>query len=337
MVLLRCFASCCITSFIFGWLAYRVEARSHDEEELKSLYIVTHVVSDASPFWYEYILDVKPQGKDVLVREIRIAPLDSGCPSHVTVKAADHLLTRTSPKRVARLDLCSLNVGALASVIRGAQAKGISSIDDTASYSIVAMCGRTEKIFEIPYPETVELRKLRKTNPQVASLWDLAYDIRLRSFGRSFSFYNASAAQNKAFQALGAETVPAIKSGIYGRGFQDGSHLQPLLNEESGVANELDDVWQVEFVEPVSADLTEYRLPMYPPLARQTRTEGEVHLVAVLDPNSGLVKDVKVTSGHPLLSDAAVAAVRGWHFQEGNTHKDSVEVVLRFVLRCPSP
>jgi hypothetical protein len=79
MVLLRCFAFCCMTSFICGCLASQVEAQNHDEKELKSLYIVTQVVSDASPFQYEYVLDVNPQGKDVLVREIRIAPLNSGC------------------------------------------------------------------------------------------------------------------------------------------------------------------------------------------------------------------------------------------------------------------
>lgn len=254
----------------------------------------------------------------------------------MTVKAADHLLTNTSPKKVARLDLCSLNVGAVASVITGAQTKGIATIDDTASYSIVVMCGRTEKVFEIPYPETVELDKLKKTNLQVASLWDLTHNIRRRSFGQNFSFYNASASQNAVFQALGSETVPAIKSGIYSRGFHNGSHLESLLNEYSGPVEEVDP-WYVEFVGPIPADLSQYQLPKYPPLARQTRIEGEVHLVMVLEAHSGLVEDVKVASGHPLLTDAAIAAMRGWHFQEGNTHKDSVEVALRFVLRCPSP
>lgn len=66
------------------------------------------------------------------------------------------------------------------------------------------------------------------------------------------------------------------------------------------------------------------------------RIEGEVRLVVVLDPQTGLIKEVKVTSGNPLLTDAAVAAVRDWHFQEGNPRKDSLEVALRFVLRCPS-
>ena len=118
----------------------RVEAQTHEEKELKSFYVVTHVVSDASPFRYEYVLDVKRHDEDVLVREIRIAPTHSGCPSGLTVNAADHLLPDTTTKKVARLDLCSLNVRAVASAIAGAQPKGVvTSIDDTASYSIV--CG----------------------------------------------------------------------------------------------------------------------------------------------------------------------------------------------------
>src|SRR5713101_7196578 len=110
-MILRYFAACLATFFVCGGLVLRVEAQSRKEKELKSFYVVTHVVSDASPFRYEYVLDVKPQGKDVLVREIRIAPLNSACPG-ITVKAADHLITNTYPKKVVRLDLCSLNVAA---------------------------------------------------------------------------------------------------------------------------------------------------------------------------------------------------------------------------------
>lgn len=330
---LRHFAACFVTFFMCGGLVLGVEAQTHEEKELKSFYVVTHVVSDASPFWYEYVLDVRPQGKNVLVREIRIAPLNSACPG-ITVKAADHPITNTYPKKVARLDLCSLNVAAVASAIKGAQPRAITAIDDSASYSVVAMCGRTEKVFEIPYPETVDLKKLMRTNPRVASLWDLAYNVQRRSFGQNFSFYNTSASQDGAFQALGAEIVPAIKSGIYDRGFANGSHLESLLNEYSGPLKATDP-WYVEFVGPPPADLSQYQLPKYPPLARQARIEGEVHLVVVLDTQIGLIKDVKVASGHPLLTNAAVAAIREWQFQKGSPPKDSTEVVLRFGIRCP--
>ncbi len=75
---------------------------------------------------------------------------------------------------------------------------------------------------------------------------------------------------------------------------------------------------------------------MYPPLAKQTRIEGEVHLVALLDAQTGLVRDVQVISGHPLLRDVAAAAVREWKFAKENPLKDSIDVILKFGLDCPS-
>ena len=333
-MILRYFAACFATFCMCGGLVRRVEAQTHEEGELKGFYVVTHVVSDAFPFKYEYVLDVKPRGKDVLIREIRIAPLNSPCPG-ITVKAADHLLANASPKKVARLDLCSLTVAAVESAINGAQPRGATSIDDTASYSVVAMCGTAQKVFELPYPEILDFKKLKRTSPQVASLWQLAYNVQRRSFGRNFSFYDASASQDAAFQALGAEVVPGIKSGIYDRGFANGSHLESLLKEYSGPVKEIDP-WNVEFVGLAPLDMTQYQLPKYPPLARQTRIEGEVHLVVVLEPQTGLVKDVQVTSGHPLLRDVAAAAVREWQFKKGSSLKDSMEVILKFGVACPS-
>ena len=335
MHLLRSLTLCGMTCLIPGWLAFWVSAQANNERELKSLYIVTHVFSDASPFWFEYVLDVKPRGKDVLVREIRIAPLNADCPSQVTVKAADRLVENTSVQRIARLDLCSLDTRAVASAITAAQPKGVATIFDTASHTIVALCGATEKVFEIPYPEKVDLGKLKKTKMHVASLWDLAYDIQRRAFGKKFSFYNASPSQDEAFQALGAEIAPEIRSGIYDRDFQDKSRLSSLLSEYSGPAKQIDP-WRVEFGGPVPADLSQYELPKYPVLAKQARIEGEVRLVVALDTHTGRVKDVIVASGKPLLAKAAQDAVRDWHFQEGVAPKDSVELALRFTLRCPS-
>jgi TonB family protein len=324
----------CFVCFVCGGES-QVEAQTHEEMELKSFYIVTHVVSDAAPFRYEYVLDVKPQGKDVLVREIRLGAPRSMCPG-ITVKAAEHVVTRASPKRVAATDLCSLNAEAVESAIDAAQPKGVSSIEDTASYSIVAVCGKTEKVFELPYPESVDFKKLKRAAPEVAKLWELNSNILRRSFGGRFSFYDVSPAQDAAFQALGAEIVPAMKAGTYDRGFANGSHLESLLKEYSGPMQETDPGY-VEFTGRVPTGLSKYRLPNYPPLARQTRIQGEVHLVVSLDTLTGLVKDVHVSSGNPLLRDAAVIAVRDWRFETKTPLKDSVEVVLRFGLDCHSP
>lgn len=53
--------------------------------------------------------------------------------------------------------------------------------------------------------------------------------------------------------------------------------------------------------------------PRYPPLAAETNLHGRVTLT-ILVGESGAVDKLKVTSGHPLLRDAATRAVASWRF-----------------------
>jgi len=54
--------------------------------------------------------------------------------------------------------------------------------------------------------------------------------------------------------------------------------------------------------------------PQYPPLARQARIQGTVALRAVIG-KDGTVQDVHVVSGHPLLTAAAIEAVKQWLYR----------------------
>lgn len=54
--------------------------------------------------------------------------------------------------------------------------------------------------------------------------------------------------------------------------------------------------------------------PQYPPLARQARIQGTVILQAVIG-KDGLVQDLHVVSGHPLLTNAAIDAVKQWLYR----------------------
>jgi periplasmic protein TonB len=65
--------------------------------------------------------------------------------------------------------------------------------------------------------------------------------------------------------------------------------------------------------------------PMYPPLARQTRISGTVRLHAIIAKN-GTVEQLEVISGHPLLVQAALDAVRQWKYQPTTLNGESVEV-----------
>ena len=65
--------------------------------------------------------------------------------------------------------------------------------------------------------------------------------------------------------------------------------------------------------------------PVYPQLARQARIQGIVKLEAVID-ESGKITDLKVISGHPLLVQAALDAVRQWRYQPTVLNNVAVQV-----------
>jgi TonB family protein len=73
--------------------------------------------------------------------------------------------------------------------------------------------------------------------------------------------------------------------------------------------------------------------PIYPIQARLTHTEGIVHLFVIIA-NSGLVADVHVVSGDPLLTESAIEAIRQWRLQPFvvTDHPQEGEVYLTFTF-----
>ena len=65
--------------------------------------------------------------------------------------------------------------------------------------------------------------------------------------------------------------------------------------------------------------------PVYPPLAKQARISGVVHLAAIIS-KDGTIQDLKVISGHPLLIPAALEAVKQWVYQPTLLNGEPVEV-----------
>jgi len=54
--------------------------------------------------------------------------------------------------------------------------------------------------------------------------------------------------------------------------------------------------------------------PAYPALALQTHIQGDVKIDAILD-EQGNVIDMKVVSGHPLLYQTALEALKKWKYE----------------------
>jgi periplasmic protein TonB len=69
-----------------------------------------------------------------------------------------------------------------------------------------------------------------------------------------------------------------------------------------------------------------YRVqPVYPPLARQARVQGSVELRAIIS-RTGTIENLIVVRGHPMLSAAAIDAVRRWRYRPYLLNSQPVEV-----------
>lgn len=75
----------------------------------------------------------------------------------------------------------------------------------------------------------------------------------------------------------------------------------------------------------VEAQLVSRIEPRYPPLALETRTQGTVHLEAIIS-REGRIASLEVISGHPLLVQAALEAVRQWRYRPTMLDGEPVEV-----------
>jgi len=71
--------------------------------------------------------------------------------------------------------------------------------------------------------------------------------------------------------------------------------------------------------------------PLYPPLAKSARIQGEVVLSAIIS-KAGTIEDLQVVSGHPLLVTAAIEAVRQWRYRPYILNNEPVEVETQIMV-----
>jgi protein TonB len=72
-------------------------------------------------------------------------------------------------------------------------------------------------------------------------------------------------------------------------------------------------------------DLIHKVLPPYPPLARAAGVQGTVVLQAVIS-KQGIIENLRVLVGHPMLVPAAIGAVRQWRYRPYVLNNEPVEV-----------
>ena len=74
------------------------------------------------------------------------------------------------------------------------------------------------------------------------------------------------------------------------------------------------------------AKLMKKVVPSYPPLARSARISGVVRLIGTIA-RDGTLRNLQLVSGHPLLTRAAIEAVRQWIYQPTLLNGEPVEVI----------
>jgi periplasmic protein TonB len=72
-------------------------------------------------------------------------------------------------------------------------------------------------------------------------------------------------------------------------------------------------------------------LPTYPALARSARIQGQVALQAVIS-KQGVIENLQVVSGHPMLVPAAIEAVRQWRYRPYILNNEPVEVETQITV-----
>jgi protein TonB len=73
-------------------------------------------------------------------------------------------------------------------------------------------------------------------------------------------------------------------------------------------------------------------LPQYPPVARQSHTQGDVAVQIVVD-KAGNVVDARAISGPPVLRQAAIDAVRRWKYEPSTLEGQAISVQMLVTLR----
>jgi TonB family protein len=71
--------------------------------------------------------------------------------------------------------------------------------------------------------------------------------------------------------------------------------------------------------------------PSYPMLARQMKVQGSVILQALIG-RDGLIQDLRIVDGPPILANAALVAVKQWHFKPHYQGTEPVETQAKITV-----
>jgi hypothetical protein len=237
------------------------------------------------------------------------------------VQAAEARVRNETPgKLVGANNPCAIRPDALeATLKRYPRSEGVF---EAISFGIVVQCGQSSVSLGLPIDQQVDLKKLSKVYPEMARSWDLMSEVTRRVFGEKDVFHDRGQEEDAALQSAGEKFVPELIAGRYDAGLAlavkgnvgtwESPSFQSLLGGYRGPISATEE--KASYVPRlVGADVyrfSQYVPPKFPPLALQARIQGNVELQLSVQPTAGEVSGVTTRSGHPLLTQSAIDAVK---------------------------
>lgn len=311
------------------------------------MYIVSAAFSDFGALFYYRVVDVRTEGPDIVIRYSRIGWTNPGfCPRKIVQSAQVQLRNRTIKDLVKANNPCAVNPRDLATTVKKYSIR--AGHLETFSAGVVATCGSTTSVLELPDESKVDLKKLKSANAKMGRLWDLISDVVDPAFGKDDIFQGRTEAEDLVLQRAGQEVVPELASGRYDEGLVAAVHgndsswrnpsLRDLLNDYRGPITSAEAkaaAFSIVLVDAEQYRFSVFAKPDYPPLAAMARIQGDVILRLTIDPASGEVTSGDVSSGNKILRDSALAAAKKWRFQPNSVSAEKVSVTMRYTLQCP--
>jgi protein TonB len=134
---------------------------------------------------------------------------------------------------------------------------------------------------------------------------------------------------------------PSVGGGVVGAvggvpGGQMGGVIGGIINSTPVAVPKVATPQRVRVSQGVTEGLLVHKVtPTYPPLARQARIQGSVVLAALIG-KDGSIQNLKVVSGHPMLTSSALDAVRQWkykpYFLNGEPVEVDTQITVNFTL-----
>jgi TonB family protein len=276
--------------------------------------------------WSDDIVSVEPVGQDTRVRAMSVVSVNSVCPEVRVVQAAERFVRHTAVQSVAGLPICDITQQRIDRAMARSKVPRVDYIDYMGGgVTVVADCGGQEHVLDLrDEAPWVNFDTLRRNDRAVSALW--------RLMGKLSKDMLPPGAQvpTPAVERLGVMVLPELRSQKYATAF--GDRLAAALREYTGPPAQREPVPEV--LGRDALPLVTYVAPKYPPIAMDARIFGDVRLRVYVDPASGAVTNVEKVSDKPILSDAAIAAVRGWKFDVARPVTHPVDVTVRFELEC---